>query len=91
MNVMQKAGIAELGAFFRNYKDWKRRVYRAIWNITVRTWQQERWIRVTDNDGLAQFLQINGMGEDEYGEPTIAFRRGEASPVVRNFIARAVA
>jgi hypothetical protein len=71
MNLMQKAGIAELGAFFRNYKDWKRRVYRAIWNITVRTWQQERWVRVTDNDGLAQFLQINGMGEDAYGEPTI--------------------
>jgi hypothetical protein len=71
MNIMQKAGIAELGAYLRNYKDWKWRVYRAIWNITVRTWQAERWVRVSDNQGIAQFLQINGQTEDEWGEPTL--------------------
>jgi hypothetical protein len=71
LNTMQRAGVAELGAFLRNYRDWKWRVYRAVWNITVRTWKSERWVRVTSNDGLAQFLQINGEGEDQYGEPTI--------------------
>jgi hypothetical protein len=71
INMLQKAGIAELGSFLRNYKDWKWRVYRKIWNIVSRTWQAERFIRVTDNQGLAQFIQVNGMEEDEYGIPTI--------------------
>jgi hypothetical protein len=71
INLLQKAGIAELGSFLRNYKDWKWRVYRAIWNIVVRTWQAERWIRTTDNQGLAQFIQINGLELDQYGMPTI--------------------
>ena len=31
----------------------------------------ERWIRTTDNQGLAQFIQINGMEYDQYGNPTI--------------------
>lgn len=71
INYLQKAGIAELGSFLRNYRDWKWRVYRAIWNIVVRTWNGERFIRVTDNQGLAQFIQINGMELDQYGQPTI--------------------
>jgi hypothetical protein len=71
INYMQKAGTAELGSFLRNYCAWKLRVYRAIWNIVCRTWQAERWIRVTDNEGIAQFIQINGLGTDEWGNPVI--------------------
>jgi hypothetical protein len=77
INMLQKAGIAELGSFLRNYKNWKWRVYRAIWNIAVRNWQAERWVRVTDNDGLAQFIQINGMENDEYGDPLIVNAIGQ--------------
>jgi hypothetical protein len=71
INLLQKAGIAELGSFLRNYKSWKKRVYRAVWNIVVRTWQAERFIRVTDSQGLAKFIQVNGMEVDQYGEPII--------------------
>ena len=71
INLLQKAGIAELGPFLRNYKAWKLDVYKTIWNIIVRTWQAERWIRVTDSQGLAQFIQVNGMGLDQYGQPII--------------------
>ena len=38
INMLQKAGIAELGPYLRNYKAWKKRVYKAIWNIVNRTW-----------------------------------------------------
>jgi len=71
INLLQKAGIAELGSYLRNYKNWKKRVYRSIWNIIQRTWQAERFIRITDNEGLAHFIQINGLDLDEFGRPII--------------------
>lgn len=70
--LMQQAGMAELGPFMLAYKNWKIRVYRAIWNAVQRHWTGERWIRVTDDQDVAQFIQINGMGVDpQTGMPTI--------------------
>ena len=71
INLLQKAGIAELGSFLRNYRAWKIRVYRAIWNTIQSTWTAERWIRVTDNDGIKQFLAINQLGVNQWGLPVI--------------------
>jgi hypothetical protein len=72
LNLLQKAGIAELGSFLRNHKSWKKRVYKAIWNILVRVWQSERFVRVTDNEGLAQFFQVNAVETDpQTGQSTL--------------------
>lgn len=71
INLLQKAGIAEIGTFLRNYRAWKIRVYRAIWNTIQQTWQAERWIRVTDSDGVKQFLGVNQLGLNQWGQPTI--------------------
>ena len=71
INMLQKAGIAELGSFLRNYRAWKKRVYRGVWNIVQRTWQGERWLRVTDNEGLAKFIQVNGLESDPFGNPVL--------------------
>lgn len=49
----------------------EKRVYRGVWNIVQRTWQGERWIRVTDNEGLAKFIQVNGLETDPFGQPVI--------------------
>lgn len=76
INMLQKAGVAELGSYLLNYKAWKKQVYKKIWNIVQRTWQAERFIRVTDNDGLAQFVQINGMQVDNWGRPTFINQLG---------------
>lgn len=62
--LLQQAGIAELGGFILRYRGWKIRVYRAIWNAIQQFWTAERWIRVTDSDGLAQFIQINGQEQN---------------------------
>jgi hypothetical protein len=59
--LLQQAGIAELGPFILRYRGWKLRVYRAIWNTVQRYWTSERWIRVTDSEDLAQFIQVNGL------------------------------
>jgi hypothetical protein len=73
INMLQRAGISELGSYLRNYKAWKKRVYRSIWNIVQRTWTGERFVRVTANDGLSQFIQLNQtiMPSNEYGQPII--------------------
>lgn len=71
ISLLQQAGIAELGPYLLAYRAWKIRVYRAVWNIIQRYWQAERWIRVTDDAGLAQFIQINGLGLNQYGQPAI--------------------
>jgi hypothetical protein len=69
--LLQQAGMAELGPYILAYRGWKVRVYRAIWNALQRHWKAERWIRVTDDEGLAQFIQINGMQSGPDGTPSI--------------------
>ncbi len=71
INLLQKAGIAEIGTFLRNYRAWKIRLYRAIWNTVQHHWQAERFIRVTDNDGVKQFLAVNQLGLNQWGQPII--------------------
>jgi hypothetical protein len=71
IQLLQQAAIAELGPYLAAYKNWKIRVYRDIWNIVQRYWTSERWIRVTDDQNLAQFFQINKLSIDQYGRPAI--------------------
>lgn len=69
IQLLQAAGIAELGTFIRVYKNWKLRVYRKTWCAVQRFWVSDRWIRVTDNPQMEQFIQINGWEKDELGYP----------------------
>jgi hypothetical protein len=69
--LLQQAGMAELGPYLSAYKNWKIRVYRCIWNIITEHWKAERWIRVTDDENVAQFFQINKLSTDQYGHPAI--------------------
>lgn len=72
IQLLQQAGVAELGPYIQAYKGWKVRVYRAIWNAVQHHWTAERWIRVTDDDGLAQFIAINRLDIDpRTGMPAI--------------------
>jgi hypothetical protein len=71
MQVLHQAGIAELGPYLLAYRDWKLRVYRAVWNLVQRAWTAERWIRVTDDEGLARFLELNGLRFDALGRPLL--------------------
>ncbi len=69
--LLQQAGMAELGPYLSAYKNWKIRVYRCIWNIVTEHWKSERWIRVTDDQNIAQFFQINKLQVDQFGHPAI--------------------
>lgn len=68
--LQQQAGIAELGPFITAFKDWKLRVYRAVLCGIQRHWKGERWIRVTDDEDVAQYIQLNGIEVDPMtGQP----------------------
>jgi hypothetical protein len=70
--LLQQAGTAELGPYILAYRGWKLRVYRALWNAIQQHWSGERWIRVTDDQNVAQFIQLNGIGTDpQTGMPTM--------------------
>src|SRR5690606_6714609 len=59
IQLLQQAALGKIGPFLIAFRDWKMRVYRAVWNNIQRYWTSERWIRVTDVDGLADFLPVN--------------------------------
>jgi len=78
MQIQQQAGIAELGPYLLAFKGWKLRVYRAIWNAVQQFWEGEKWIRVTDDEGLAQFFAVNQLAVDpQTGQPTLVNALGE--------------
>lgn len=72
IQLQQQAGIAELGPYLVAFKNWKLRVYRAIWCAVQAHWTGERWIRVTDDDQLAQFFAVNQLSIDpQTGQPAL--------------------
>ena len=72
IQLQQQAGIAELGPYLLSFKGWKLRVYRAIWNAVQRHWTAERWIRVTDDEQMAQFFAVNQLSVDPAtGQPVM--------------------
>lgn len=72
IHLLQQAGLADLGPYIQSYRGWKIRVYRAVWNAIQHHWTGERWIRVTDDDDISQFIQVNGVDLDpQTGMPTL--------------------
>jgi hypothetical protein len=70
IHLLQQAGLADLGPFLQSYRSWKIRVYRAIWNTIRKHWESERWIRITDDEKLTDFIKVNGWEIDpETGIP----------------------
>jgi hypothetical protein len=70
-NILQQAGLAELGPFLKNYRMWKLERYRACWCAAQHYWTSERMLRVTADAQVAQFMQINGVELDQYGLPRL--------------------
>lgn len=74
--MLQQAGLAEIGPFNGNYVSWKKRVYRAVWCAARDHWKADRYIRVTDDDGLAQFIQVNALQIGPGGMPQLVNNLG---------------
>lgn len=57
--VLQQAGMTEIARPLGRLEDWENRVYRQAWERAKQFWTDEMWIRVTDDEGAPEFLQIN--------------------------------
>lgn len=63
----KNSGVTELSPDLQEFRDWKLRVYRKIWNMIRAFWTKERFIRVTDNLGAADFVGLNKPVVDDQG------------------------
>lgn len=71
IELLRQPGLAELGPFVLAHRMWKLNLYRKIWSAVQRHWTAERWIRVNDDQKLAQFIQLNGVDVDQFGRPVL--------------------
>ena len=80
--LQQQGGAVQVGALGDLHRQWKRRVYRAIWNRIRQFWTEETWVRVTDDDRNFKFVGLNRkvtladalleMGSEEEARQAIA-------------------
>jgi len=71
IELLRQPGMAELGPVILSWRAWKLRLFRGIWNAAQRYWTKEMWLRVNNDGQLAQFIQLNGLGLDQFGRPAI--------------------
>jgi hypothetical protein len=75
-SMAQNAGLAELGPFLKNFRMWKLEQYEIVWWAAKQHWTAERFLRVTDDEGLAQFMKVNGIELDQMGAPALVNQLG---------------
>lgn len=56
---LQHGGLLELAPLFDTHSQWKKQVYRAVWDRIKQFWREEKWIRVTDNEENLQWVGLN--------------------------------
>ncbi len=57
--AMQQAGMTEMAPLLDSLRDFNLRVFRAAWNRIRQFWNEERWIRVTDDEKAVKFFAVN--------------------------------
>ena len=57
--AVQQSGILELGPIYDSHRMWKKRMYRQIWGRVKQFWDEEKWIRVTDDESNLKFVGLN--------------------------------
>lgn len=55
----QQGGMTEIARIFSRHSNWKKRVYRQIWARIKQFWDEERWIRVTDERDAMKWVGLN--------------------------------
>lgn len=56
---LENSGVTELNNLFDQLKDWELRVYRQIWYRIRQFWDEEKWVRVTDDYDQLKYVGFN--------------------------------
>jgi len=59
IQLNQSGGMVELGNLFDGLRHLDRRVFVAVWNRIRQFWDQEKWVRVTDDERTIRFVGYN--------------------------------
>lgn len=81
--AQQNAGLAELAPIYDSLRDWTLRCYRQMWMRVKQYWTEERWVRVTDEIGAAQFIGLNQVQGIQIDPMT-----GMPQPMIANPVAQ---
>jgi hypothetical protein len=57
--IDQQGGVVQLGVMFDAIRFWQRRVAQAVWCRIRQYWDEEMWIRVTDDEHGMKFVVLN--------------------------------
>lgn len=57
--AQQQGGMVEVARMFDRLRSLSIAVYRSVWNRIRQLWQQERWVRITDDDNNLRFVGLN--------------------------------
>src|SRR3990167_1408762 len=56
---LQSAGTIELNGLFATLNGWEKRVYRQIWARIKQFWNEEKWVRITDDVENLRWVGFN--------------------------------
>lgn len=75
--VSEQAGLTELARPLGRFEDWENRIWRQVWNRMRQDWTDAMWVRVTDEEGVADFLQVNEPIMGPVQQPVIDPQTGQ--------------
>ncbi|MDP5211216.1 hypothetical protein [Microbulbifer sp. 2205BS26-8] len=59
LRTIQNNAQLEIGPLMDAHRHWKRRCYRQMWNRIKQFWDNERWVRVTDDEDNLKWVGLN--------------------------------
>lgn len=62
VQLRQQAGMIELARPLGRFTGWENRVYHQVWSRVRQFYDAPKWVRVTDDDGAADYVMINEPG-----------------------------
>jgi len=61
IDKLQRAGTIELNRQFAVLNAWEKRIYKQIWARIKQFWNEEKWIRVTDDQDNLRWVGLNSQ------------------------------
>jgi len=62
--AQRDSGMTELSPVFKSQRDWKLRIYRAVWFRARQAWTNEKYIKITDDPRSIEFIGVNQLKMD---------------------------